>query len=78
MTATSTIATRRKIISSLNMRGCCVVSRNLYKSNLYYAVQKKMTIEECYLPTVQEVANKMIDAERTIIFCYSLKDCFSI
>lgn len=78
LTATATVATRRKIISSLNMRGCCVVSRNPYKSNIFYSVQKKTTIEECFLPIVQEVASKVITAERTIIFCRSLKDCFSI
>ena len=78
LTATATVATRCKIISSLNMRGCCVVSRNPYKSNIFYSVQKKTTIEECFLPIVQEVASKMITAERTIIFCRSLKDCFSI
>ena len=37
LTATATISTRRKIISSLNMRGCYIVSRNQYKANIYYA-----------------------------------------
>ena len=78
LTATATIATRCKIISSLNMKGCCVTSQNPYKSNLFYAVQKKTTIEECFLPIVQELASKLITAECTIIFCRSLKDCFSI
>ena len=77
LTATATVATRRKIISSLNMRGCCVVSRNPYKFNIFYSVQKT-TIDECFLPIVQEVASKLITAERKIIFCHSLKDCFSI
>ena len=71
LTATATISTRHKIIFSLNMRGC-------YKANIYYAVQKKRRIEECFLPIVQEVAHNTIKAERTIIFCRSLKDCFAI
>ena len=78
MTATATISTRCKIISSLNMRGCYIVSRNPYKANIYYAVQKKTNIEECFLPIVQEIAHNTIKAERTIIFCRSLKDCFAI
>ena len=76
--ATATIATRRKIISSLNIKDCCVTSGNPYKSNLFYAVQKETTIEECFLPIVQDLASKLITAERTIIFRRSLKDCFSI
>ena len=55
-----------------------MVSRNPYKSNLFYAVQKKTTIEECFLPIVQEVASKMIAAEHTIIYCRSLNNYFSI
>ena len=77
LTATATVATRHKIISSLNMRGCCVMSRNPYKFNIFYSVQKT-TIDECFLPIMQEVASKLITAERKIIFCHSLKDCFSI
>ena len=73
LTATATISTRHKIISSLNMRGFYIVSQNPYKANIYYAVQKKGSIEECFLPIVQEVAHNTIKAERR-----SLKDCFAI
>ena len=78
LTATATIATRRKIISSLNMKCCHIVSRNPYKANIYYAVKKKTSIEECFLPIVQEIASKTVKADHTIIFCRSFKDCFSI
>ena len=54
------------------------MSRNPYKANIYYVVQKKRSIEECFLPIVQEVTHNTIKAERTIIFCRSLKDCFAI
>ena len=71
LTATATISTRRKIISTLNMRGCYIVSRNPYKANIYYVVQKT-SIEEYFLHIVQEVAHNAIKAERMIVFCRSV------
>lgn len=78
LTATATVATRRKIISSLTMTGCHVISRNPRKENIYYTVKPKTSIADTFEPTVQNVLHHKQNAERTIIFCRSLPDCFTI
>ena len=78
LTATATVVTRGKIISSLNMKGCHVISKNPYKANIHYTVKEKQCIEQCFLPVVNEIPSKNICADRTILFCRSFTDCFSI
>ncbi len=78
LTATATVATRRKIISSLSMTGCHVISRNPRKPNMHYSVKPKTSIRDTFEPIVQDVLRHKQKAERTIIFCRSLPDCFAI
>ncbi len=78
LTATATVATRRKIISSLNMVGCLVISRNPWKPNIHYVVKPKTSIRDTFNPLVQDVLRNKQAAERTIIFCRNIQDCFAI
>lgn len=78
LTATATTVTRRKIISSLNMKSCHVVSRNPCKSNIQYRVRPKTTIADVFAPVVDDIQVNNRNAERTIIFCRNFKDCFDV
>jgi len=68
LTETATISTRRKIILSLDMQGCHVISRN----------PQKVTIEEVFSPVIEDVSLNSRNADRTIIFCQNVQDCFDI
>ena len=78
LTATATISTRRKIILSLDMQGCHVISRNPHKMNIKYIVRQKVTIEEAFSPVIEDVSLNSQNADRTIIFCQNFRDCFDI
>ena len=78
LTATATVSTRRKIILSLNMKGCHVISRNPRKTNIKYMVLQKTSIEDDFFPIIEDVSLNDHSAERTIIFCRNFKDCFDI
>ena len=54
------------IISSLNMKGCHVISKNPYKVIIHYTVKEKQCIEECFLPVVNDISSKNICADHTI------------
>jgi len=78
LTATATISSRRKIILSLDMQGCHVISRNPRKMNIKYIVRQKVTIEEAFSPVIEDVSLNSQNADRTIIFCQNFRDCFDI
>lgn len=78
LTATATTVTRRKIISSLSMNKCHVISRNPCKPNIQYVVRPKTTIEEVFAPIVDDILVKKRNAQRTIVFCRNFKECFDI
>ena len=78
LTATATISTRRKIILSLNMKECHVISRNPRKTNIKYIVRQKTTIEDDFSAVIEDVSVNEHNAERTIIFCRNFRDCFDI
>ena len=78
LTATATISTRRKIILSLDMQGCHVISRNPRKMNIKYIVRQKVTIEEAFSPVIEDIRLNSRNADRTIIFCQNFRDCFDI
>ena len=78
LTATATISTRRKIILSLDMQGCHVISRNPQIMNIKYIVRQKVTIEEVFSPVIEDVSLKSQNEDRTIIFCQNFRDCLDI
>lgn len=78
LTATATTATRRKIISSLNMKYCHVISRNPCKPNIQYIVKPKTTIADVFAPVVDDLVVNKRDAQRTIVFCRNFKECFDV
>jgi ATP-dependent DNA helicase RecQ len=78
LTATATISTRRKILLSLNMKDCHVISRNPRKANIKYIVREKLNMEDTFSPIIEDVSQNDRNAERTIIFCRNFRDCFDI
>ena len=69
--------TRRKIISSLSMPKCHVISRNPCKPNIYI-VRPKTTVEEVFAPIVDDIQVNKQTAQRTIIFCRNFREWFDI
>ena len=63
LTATATANTRRKIIRSLSMEKCYIVSRNPQKANIMYVVKPKTTLEESLSPIVEDVRENGKNAE---------------
>jgi len=46
--------------------------------NIKYIVRQKVTIEEVFSPVIEDVSLKSQNADRTIIFCLNVRDCFDI
>ena len=63
LTATANLKTRATVIKALEMKGCCILSHNPNKLNLYYEVAPKPDIESAVCPTVSE--------KQTDIFCFA-------
>ena len=74
LTATATTVTRRKIIGSLNMKNCHVISQNPCKSNIRYIVKPKTTIADVFAPVADDILVNKRNAQRTIIFCRDFKE----
>lgn len=75
LTATAKISSRRAICRVLGMSRPVIVSESPNKPNIKYSVHlKSCSIEEAFAPSVEEVEQKRMNTDKTIIFCRSYEN----
>ena len=79
LTTTADLTTRKVVIDSLEMHGCCVLAQNPNKVNIRYAVEEKPTdIMSLFGPIIRCVQQHGIKSDRIIVFCRTYDDCSAI
>lgn len=79
VTATASPTTRKEVIRMLGMQKPFMIVRCPDKANIFYSVEEKNGgIEEGFASLVEELREKRMKFEKTIIFCRSYNDCSSI
>ena len=75
LTATATMASRQKIIASLEMRDLVCILRTPHKKNIFYSVRPKTNIEEFVTELGSILQDLRTSMPRTIIFCRRYSEC---
>ena len=74
-TATATRSVRQEVISSLDMVGCEFVSTSPDRSNIFYEVLPRTSIEMDLQPVLESLKQYKNQAPCVIVYCHSLNIC---
>ncbi|EFC45808.1 predicted protein, partial [Naegleria gruberi] len=74
LTATATGIVQEDIIHQLKIKNCVSLKGSFNRTNLYYEVRKKQTLEKT-AKEISEFINKKYPNQSGIIYCLSKKDC---
>lgn len=75
LTATATTLLQKNVIETLGMVNPVIIEISPEKSNLYFSLTKFESIEISLKPLMQELKEKRMNMERTLIFCRRPIDC---
>ena len=75
LTAIATVMLRKHVTDTLCMIEPAVVETSPEKSNLHFSIVKYSSIDETFKPYIEELKQKRIDMDRTLIFCRRPLDC---
>ena len=78
LTATATLSMRKMIISALDMANCHVIAKVPSQVNITYEVESGKDIQSFTAPLIEELRQKGINADKSIVFCRSYKDLLSV
>ena len=78
LTATATSHLREHVMKILSMKDVALVEVSPSKDNLFFSVMEFKSIEESFLPIMNELKSKRLGMERTIIFCRRPIDCATL
>ena len=78
LTATATSHLREYVMKILSMKDVALVEVSPSKDNLFFSVMEFKSIEESFLPIMNELKSKRLGLERTIIFCRRPIDCATL
>ena len=80
LTATASIATKKDIFKTLNLKECSchIIERSPDRPNVRFDVQyldKNMPVSLIFRNLIEELRNKKVSCKRTMIFCQTRKQC---
>ena len=79
LTATANLATRKKVISNLEMSSCYVLAQNPNKVNIFYEVQHKPSDLMCvFRRMIEDIQKNGVNSDRAIIFCRTYDECSEV
>ena len=77
-TATVTDVIRRDVIRQLDMEGCKIVSVSPNKSNIFYSVRRRSTVQDDFSTIIDDLSLHAVQAKRVIVYCRSLNVCSAL
>ena len=78
LTSTATSCLREHVMKILSMKDVALVEVSASKDNLFFSVVEFKSIDESFLPIMDELKSKRLGMERTIIFCRRQVDCATL
>ena len=75
LTATATVSTQDKVITTLGMVDPYILAISPHKPNIAYWVSEKKPLEITFAPLIDELHRKRHHMPRVIIFCQRYDDC---
>ena len=78
LTATATVSTRNKVITTLGMVDPYILAISPHKPNIAYWVSEMKPLEVTFAPLIDELRRKRCRMPRVIIFCQRYDDCAAL
>ena len=78
LTATATVSTRSKVITTLGMVDPFILSVSHHKPNIAYWVTEKKPLEVTFAPLLEELRRQRCHMPLIIIFCQRYDECAAV